>query len=82
MPAEVWQSLFRQAVDQLDVLVYSGGFLIEAYKPGRRDHCEVGSRGSFPELGRDGRSEAVRLRSRDEGLPVWSIVPIDRRISG
>jgi hypothetical protein len=31
VPGDVWRSLFQQAADQVDVLVYSGGFLIEAY---------------------------------------------------
>ena len=31
VPGDVWRSLFDQAADQVDVLVYSGGFLIEAY---------------------------------------------------
>ena len=31
VPGDVWRTLFRQATEQIDVLVYAGNFLIEAY---------------------------------------------------
>ncbi|MGL5827173.1 MAG: hypothetical protein ACRCYU_20505, partial [Nocardioides sp.] len=70
VPEEVWRSLFGQAAEQIDVLVYAGGFLIEAY-----DLVEVIERRSaagvrFRILLGDSRCEQVRIRGEEEGLPT------------
>ncbi|MGL5827507.1 MAG: XRE family transcriptional regulator, partial [Nocardioides sp.] len=70
VPEEVWRSLFGQAAEQIDILVYAGGFLIEAY-----DLVEVIARQSaagvrFRILLGDSRCEQVRIRGEEEGLPT------------
>jgi transcriptional regulator with XRE-family HTH domain len=69
VPGDVWQSLFREATTQLDILMYAGHFLIEAYGLVEtiRDKSAAGT--NFRILLGDPRSEAVRLRGREEGLP-------------
>jgi transcriptional regulator with XRE-family HTH domain len=69
VPGDVWRSLFAQATTEVDLLVYSGGFLIEAHN--LIDTIEVKAAGgtTFRVLLGDPRCEAVRLRSKDEGLP-------------
>lgn len=69
MPGDVWRSLLQQSLSAVDVLVYSGGFLIEAFNlvDVIRSKAEAGV--GFRILLGDSRCEAVRLRSRDEGLP-------------
>ena len=70
VPGDVWRTLLDQTHRQLDVLVYSGGFLVEAY-----DLVEVIRRKSaagvnFRLLLGDSRCEAVRQRGEEEGLPT------------
>lgn len=69
VPGDVWQSLFREAATQLDILVYAGNFLVEAYDlvDTVRDKSAAGT--NFRLLLGDPRSEAVRQRGREEGLP-------------
>ena len=31
VPGAVWKALFKQTTSDIDVLVYSGGFLVDAY---------------------------------------------------
>ena len=70
VPGDVWQALFAQAKSQLDVLVYSGGFLIEAYNLVEVIETKSSEGANFRILVGDSRSEAVRNRARDEGLPA------------
>jgi transcriptional regulator with XRE-family HTH domain len=70
VPEEVWRSMFDQATDQIDILVYAGGFLIEAY-----DLVEVIKRKSDAGVAMrillgDSRCEQVRIRGVEEGLPT------------
>jgi hypothetical protein len=51
------------------VLVYSGGFLIEAYNLVEVMRTKAAAGASFRILVGDSRCEAVRQRARDEGLP-------------
>ena len=69
VPGDVWRSLFREANKQLDILVYAGNFLIEAYDlvDVVRDKSAAGT--NFRILLSDARSEAVRQRGREENLP-------------
>lgn len=69
VPGDVWRALFRQATDRIDVLVYSGGFLIEAYDLVEviRSKIELGVR--FRILLGEPKSEAVHQRAREERLP-------------
>ena len=69
VPGDVWRALFRQAMHQVDVLVYSGGFLIEAYDLVEviRTKCAAGV--GFRILIGDSGCEALRQRAREEGLP-------------
>lgn len=69
VPGDVWRSLFQQAADQIDVLVYSGGFLIEAYNLVETIREKSAAGTNFRLLVGDSRSDAVRVRSREEGLP-------------
>ena len=70
VPGDVWRSLFAQSADQIDILVYSGGFLIESYDLTEIIRTKADAGTTFRILLGDPRSEAVRLRSRDEGLPA------------
>lgn len=69
VPADVWRALLRQAGEQIDVLVYAGGFLIEAYDLVEviRAKTEAGVR--FRILLGDPHAEAVHQRAREERLP-------------
>lgn len=69
VPGDVWRSLFQQATDQVDVLVYSGGFLIEAYNFVDTIRTKSADGVNFRVLVGDSRSDAVRTRAREEGLP-------------
>ena len=69
VPGDVWRSLFDQATNEIDILVYSGGFLIEAYSLVEVIRTKVNAGTTFRILIGDPRCEAVRLRGRDEGLP-------------
>lgn len=69
VPEDVWRSLFAQATTDIDILVYSGGFLVEAYGLVEVIEAKAAAGTNFRILLGDPRCEAVRLRSRDEGLP-------------
>lgn len=70
VPADVWRTLLRQTHSQLDVLVYSGGFLVESFdlvdvigaKAAAGTHIRI--------LLGDPQAENVRSRGREEGLPT------------
>jgi transcriptional regulator with XRE-family HTH domain len=69
VPGEVWRSLFNQARAQIDVLVYAGGFLIEAYDLVEVIATKAAAEVNFRILLGDPRCEAVRQRGIEEGLP-------------
>lgn len=69
VPGDVWRSLFAQAAADVDLLVYSGGFLIEAHNLVDIIETKAAAGTNFRLLIGDPRCEAVRLRSRDEQLP-------------
>jgi transcriptional regulator with XRE-family HTH domain len=68
VPEEIWRSLFAQADEQIDILVYSGGFLIEAYGLVEIIERKSAEGVSFRILLGDPRCEQVRIRGEDEGL--------------
>lgn len=68
VPGDVWRSLFKQTSSQLDVLVYSGGFLIEAYDLIEVIRAKAAAGASIRMLIGDSRCEAVRQRAREEQL--------------
>ncbi len=69
VPGDVWRSLFAQATDEVNLLVYSGGFLIEAHNLIETIEAKSAAGVTFRILLGDPRCEAVRLRSKDERLP-------------
>lgn len=70
VPGEVWRSLLHQAGDQVDILIYAGSFLFEAYDLVETIRLKAESGTNFRILIGDGRSEAVRVRQREEGRPA------------
>lgn len=66
VPGDVWRSLLGQASDEVNVLVYAGSFLFEAYDLVNtiRSKTQAGTR--FKILVGDGGCEAVRVRSIEE----------------
>jgi len=68
VPSDVWRALMRQTSQQLDVLVYSGGFLIEAYDLIEVIRAKSAAGTSFRLLIGDSRCEAVRQRAHEEQL--------------
>lgn len=69
VPGDVWRSLLTQATADIDVLVYSGGFLIEAHNLVDTIQAKAAAGTNFRFLLGDPRCEAVRVRSKDENLP-------------
>lgn len=70
VPGDVWRALFTQARSDIDVLVYSGGFLVEAYDLVEIIRSKAAAGASFRILLGDSRCEAVRQRGKEEGLPT------------
>ena len=70
VPGEVWRSLLRQATKQVDILMYAGSFLFEAYDLVDTIRTKSADGTDFRVLIGDGRSEAVAIRSREEGRPA------------
>jgi transcriptional regulator with XRE-family HTH domain len=70
VPGDVWTVLFKQATSDIDVLVYSGGFLVEAYDLVEVIRSKAAAGVSFRILLGDSRCEAVRQRGKEEGLPT------------
>lgn len=70
VPPDTWRTLLNQTMTQLEILVYAGGFLIEAYGLVNviRTKAEQGT--NVRVLIGDSRCEAVRQRGREEGLPA------------
>lgn len=70
VPGDVWTSMVTGARSRVDVLVYSGGFLVEVFRmvDVLRELSSAGGRARF--LLGDSTSEAVRQRGVDEGLPT------------
>lgn len=70
VPGDVWRTLLDQTTKQLDVLVYSGGFLVEAYDLVDVMRTKAQQGVNFRVLLGDSRCEAVRQRGQEEGLPT------------
>ena len=70
VPGEVWRSLLSQATKQIDILIYAGSFLFEAYDLVETIRAKSAQGTDFRILIGDGRCEAVRLRQREEGRPA------------
>ena len=70
VPGDVWRSLLGQATDRVDVLVYAGSFLFEAYDFIEVVRAKSSAGTNFRILLGDGRSEAVRVRSIEERRPA------------
>lgn len=70
VPSDLWRTLLNQTATHLDVLVYAGTFLVEAYGLVNllRTKAEAGT--DVRVLIGDSRCEAVRQRAREEGLPT------------
>lgn len=69
VPGDVWRSLFRQAKEQIDVLVYAGNFLIEAYDLVEVIRTKTAEGVRFRVLIGDSHAEPVHQRAREERLP-------------
>ncbi|MCU1641196.1 MAG: hypothetical protein JWN03_1471 [Nocardia sp.] len=69
VPHELWRSLMQQTVSQIEVLVYAGGFLVEALDFVNLVRAKAGEGTEVRILLGDANSEAVRARAREEGLP-------------
>jgi transcriptional regulator with XRE-family HTH domain len=70
VPGDVWQSLIRQAMRRLDILVYAGGFLVESFRLGDVLRTKSVEGVETRILIGDPTCEAVRLRGLEEGLPT------------
>ncbi len=67
--SETWHSLFNRAAEAIDILVYAGGFLIEALDLADIVRWKAGSGARIRIAIGDPGSDAVRVRSEEEGLP-------------
>ena len=67
VPADVWRSLLDQATDEVNILVYAGSFLFEAYDLVETIRAKSEQGTAFKILVGDGACEAVRVRSIEEG---------------
>ena len=70
VPGDVWRLMLDQTQSQLDVLVYAGGFLVEAYGLVDVIRTKSAAGASVRILIGDARCDAVRQRGREEGLPT------------
>lgn len=70
VPGDVWRTMLGQTVSQLDLLVYAGGFLVEAYGLIDLIRTKAAAGVAIRVLIGDSRCEAVRQRGREEGLPT------------
>ncbi len=70
VPGDVWRTLLGQTHAQLDVLVYAGSFLFEAYDFVDTVRGKAAAGASIRILVGDPDSEAIRIRSREEGRPA------------
>jgi hypothetical protein len=70
VPADVWRALLQQTSQQLDVLVYAGGFLVESLRLGDVIRTKSAEGVAVRILIGDGNSAAVRHRAAEEALPT------------
>lgn len=70
VPGDVWRTLLDQTARHVDVLVYAGGFLVEAYDLVDVIRRKAPAGVNFRVLVGDSRCEAVRQRGEEEGLPT------------
>jgi transcriptional regulator with XRE-family HTH domain len=69
VPHEVWRALMRQASENIQVLVYAGGFLVESLDFVNVVRAKSAAGAEIRILLGDSECEAVRQRAREEGLP-------------
>lgn len=70
VPGDVWRSLLDRTKRRIDVLAYSGGFLVEVFGLANElERLSMGG-GQARVLVGDPASEAVRRRGEAEGLPT------------
>lgn len=70
VPGDVWRSLLARTQQRLEVLVYSGGFLVEAYGVARDIARISHAGGQIRMLLGDSTSDEVARRAAGEGLPT------------
>lgn len=70
VPGDVWRSFSSRVSRRLDVLVYSGGFLVEAFGLPREISRIAANEGQVRILLGNADSEEVRRRGIAEGLPT------------
>lgn len=70
IPGDVWRALSSRVSSRLDVLVYSGGFVIEAFGLPREIRRMAANDGRVRILLGDAESDEVQRRAVAEGLPT------------
>lgn len=70
VPHDVWRTLMNEASETIEVLVYSGGFLVESLNFAQVVAEKARAGCSVRILLGDPNSENVRARAREEGLPA------------
>ncbi|SES45736.1 hypothetical protein SAMN05216199_3838 [Pedococcus cremeus] len=70
VPPDVWRSLIEQTRDRMEILVYSGGFLVESFNLVDVIRAKSAEGVTVRLLLGDPASEAVRNRGKEEGLPT------------
>jgi transcriptional regulator with XRE-family HTH domain len=68
VPHEVWRSLMLRATEHIDVLVYSGGFLVESLDFVNVVHTKAAAAVEVRVLIGEADSPEVTARAREEGL--------------
>ncbi|WP_067671979.1 helix-turn-helix domain-containing protein [Nocardia miyunensis] len=69
VPHEVWRTVMRQAGEEIDVLVYAGGFLVESLDFANVIRIKANAGVRIRILLGESDSPEVLARSREEGLP-------------
>lgn len=73
IPGDVWRSLSSRVRRRLDVLVYSGGFVVEAFGLPREIRRMTANDGRVRILLGDAESDEVRRRGVAEGFPTLPV---------
>ncbi|MEV0461431.1 helix-turn-helix transcriptional regulator [Nocardia tengchongensis] len=69
VPHDLWHSLMQQTSGHIEILVYAGGFLVEALDFVNVVRAKAAGGAEIRILLGDSNSENVRARAREEGLP-------------
>ncbi|MBY8863191.1 helix-turn-helix domain-containing protein [Nocardia sp. CA2R105] len=69
VPHEVWRTVMRQTMDEIDVLVYAGGFLVESLDFVNVVRAKASTGVQIRILLGESDSPEVLARGREEGLP-------------